>query len=146
MSIIENAIKKKIMTNEVNIFFEELSSQNKFRIPKSIPESLEKIIKILLPMNEQKLKLIYRVIKIITFINQPSELSSFISSNDNLNFTNSSDFLSIPQEIPEKMNLINNNIDRNYMNKNIHDFMSVKSFDSEKQSINRLLTRYAKHA
>ena len=90
-------------------------------------------MKILIPKKEQKLKMIYRVIKIITLINEPTELSSIISSTDDHIISNSSDFLSTPQYIPESQNIINKNEKNN--NKNIKDFVSIKSFESEKQSI-----------
>ena len=123
------------MNKDLNKILEEFSSKHKFAITKPFTHSLEKIIAILLPMNEDKLKMIYRVIKIITLINQPSDLYSFISSGEVLTVSNSSDFLSAPQSVPEKMEMINNNINRTSKTKNnIKDLVSVKSFESEKQS------------
>jgi hypothetical protein len=110
-------------------------SKNNLTVPKSFSNSLGKIIMILLPMKDEKLKMIYQVIKIITLINQPSDLSSFISSNEVQTVSNSSDFLSIPQDFQDKMESIYNNININDKRKsNINDFVSVKSFESEKQS------------
>ena len=119
--IIEQALKKNFLNEKFTKFFENIK---KFSFPEHTSQYLEKIMKILIPKNEEKLKMIYRVIKIITLINQPTELSSFISST----VSNSSDFLSTPQHIPDTQNIGNNN------EKNIKDFVSIKSFDSEKQS------------
>ena len=145
-NIIEQAIKKTIMTNEINRFFEERSSLNKLRFPEKVSESFVKIMKILLPIKEAKLKMIYRVIKIIILINQPSDFSSIISSNDVMTVSNSSDILSIPQDTPENMTVINNNIEKNNKIINIKDYVSVKSFESEKQSIYGILSRRSKLA
>jgi len=123
------------LSKDLNKLLEDFVSKNNLTVPKSFSNNLGKIIMILLPMKDEKLKMLYQVIKIITLINQPSDLSSFISSNEVLTVSNSSDFLSVPQDFQEKMESIYNNINTNDKRKNnINDFVSVKSFESEKQS------------
>lgn len=124
-----------MLSKDVNKLLEDFLSKNNLTLPKSFSNHLGKIIMILLPMKDEKLKMIYQVIKIITLINQPSDFSSFISSNEVLTVSNSSDFLSVPQDFQEKLESIYNNINNNEKRKNnINDFVSVKSFESEKQS------------
>jgi len=134
-TFIEQTVKKSILSKDLNKLLEDFVSKNNLTVPKSFSNNLGKIIMILLPMKDEKLKMLYQVIKIITLINQPSDLSSFISSNEVLTVSNSSDFLSVPQDFQEKMESIYNNINTNDKRKNnINDFVSVKSFESEKQS------------
>lgn len=74
--------------NKYHEFFENFkrTKENNYDIQKY--NILEKIVHTLINLNEDKLKMIYQVIKIITAINQQTDLSSLLSyDGDSLQFS-----------------------------------------------------------